>query len=247
MNACPFSHFVAESVARIDKPNVETRYLRAAARAGDDKRRAINLYARNILLSIRAHGSFPYFPIAISPRQLIYAPLSLYKSGRACTGGRARDCIATRSDQTTRSSKNAKAKYANTAEAPPFHASFPSDRTQCDGPQETPYRVATDAHPAALASHPQRKRSRSYPAGTIRTADIRRKQAQTKSGEHQIGNEDRAEAEYRCWQPAIWVPSNSRYVQPQSFTDAAVRHRATAIIGGNELLAEPLLPQSLAP
>ena len=97
----------------------------------------------NILLSIRARGSFPYFPIAISPRQLIHAPLSLYKSGRACTGGRARDCIATRSDQTTRSSKNAKAKYANTAEAPPFHASFPSDRTQCDGPQETPYWVQT--------------------------------------------------------------------------------------------------------
>lgn len=168
----------------------------------------------NILLSIRAHGSFPYFPIAISPRQLIHAPLSLYKTGRACAGRRARDCIATRSDQTTRSSKNGKAKYANTAEAPPFHASFPSDRTQCDGPQETPYWVATDAHSAALASHPQRKRSRSYPAGTIRTADIRRKQAQTKSGEHQIGNEDRAEAECRCWQPAIWVPSNSRYVQP---------------------------------
>ena len=33
----------------------------------------------------------------------------------------------------------------------------------------------------------------------------------------------------------------------QSFADAAVRHRATAIIGGNELFAEPLLPQSLAP
>ena len=33
----------------------------------------------------------------------------------------------------------------------------------------------------------------------------------------------------------------------QSFADAAVRHRTTAVIGGNELLAEPLLPQSLAP
>ena len=152
----------------------------------------------NILLSIRARGSFPYFPIAISPRQLTLAPFPLFKPGRACTGGRARDCIATRSDQTTRSSKTVKAKYANTAEAPPFHASFPSDRTRCDGPQETPYWVATDAHSAALASHPQRKRSRSNPAGTIRTADIRRKQAQTKSDEHRIKHVSRAEAECRC-------------------------------------------------
>lgn len=55
MNACPFSHFVAEPVARIDEPNVETRYLRAAARAGDDKRPAINLYARKHIVVDNGH------------------------------------------------------------------------------------------------------------------------------------------------------------------------------------------------
>lgn len=214
MNACPFSHFVAEPVARIDEPNVETRYLRAAARAGDDKRPAINLYARKHIVVDKGTRQFSVLPhrnIASPAHTRSPLAIQIRKSmhRRACAR-----LIATRSDQTTRSSKNAKAKYANTAEAPPFHASFPSDRTQCDGPQETPYWVATDAHSAALASHPQRKRSQSYPAGTIRTAVIRRKQAQTKSGEHQIGNEGRAEAECRCWQPAIWVPSNSRYAQP---------------------------------
>lgn len=39
-------HFVAEPVTCIDEPNVETRYLRAAARTGDSKRPAINFYAR---------------------------------------------------------------------------------------------------------------------------------------------------------------------------------------------------------
>ena len=62
MNACPFSHFVAESVARIDKPNVETRYLRAAARAGDDKRRAINLYARKHIVVYKGTRQFSVLP-----------------------------------------------------------------------------------------------------------------------------------------------------------------------------------------
>ena len=62
MNACPFSHFVAESVARIDKPNVETRYLRAAARAGDDKRPAINLYARKHIVVYKGTRQFSVLP-----------------------------------------------------------------------------------------------------------------------------------------------------------------------------------------
>ena len=57
----------------------------------------------NILLSIRARGSFSVLPITISPRQLTLAPFPLFKPGRACTSKCARDCIATRSDQTTRS------------------------------------------------------------------------------------------------------------------------------------------------
>lgn len=62
MNACPFSHFVAESVARIDEPNVETRYLRAAARAGDDKRPAINLYARKHIVVYKGTRQFSVLP-----------------------------------------------------------------------------------------------------------------------------------------------------------------------------------------
>ena len=62
MNACPFSHFVAESVARIDEPNVETRYLRAAARAGDDKRPEINLYARKHIVVDKGTRQFSVLP-----------------------------------------------------------------------------------------------------------------------------------------------------------------------------------------
>ncbi len=62
MNACLFSHFVAESVTRIDEPNVETRYLRAAARAGDDKRPAINLYARKHIVVYKGTRQFSVLP-----------------------------------------------------------------------------------------------------------------------------------------------------------------------------------------
>ena len=62
MNACPFSHFVAKSVARIDEPNVEARYLRAAARAGDDKRPAINLYARKHIVVYKGTRQFSVLP-----------------------------------------------------------------------------------------------------------------------------------------------------------------------------------------
>lgn len=62
MNACPFSHFVAKSVAHIDEPNVETRYLRAAARAGDDKRPAINLYARKHIVVDKSTRQFSVLP-----------------------------------------------------------------------------------------------------------------------------------------------------------------------------------------
>jgi len=62
MNACPFSHFVAESVARIDEPNVEARYLRAAARTGDDKRPAINFYARKHFVVYKGTRQFSVLP-----------------------------------------------------------------------------------------------------------------------------------------------------------------------------------------
>lgn len=62
MNACLFSHFVAESVTRIDEPNVETRYLRAAARAGNDKRPAINFYARKHFVVYKGARQFSVLP-----------------------------------------------------------------------------------------------------------------------------------------------------------------------------------------
>lgn len=62
MNACPFSHFVAKSVARIDEPNVEARYLRAAARTGDDKRPAINFYARKHFVVYKGARQFSVLP-----------------------------------------------------------------------------------------------------------------------------------------------------------------------------------------
>lgn len=62
MNARPFSHFVAKSVARIDEPNVEARYLRAAARTGDDKRPAINFYARKHFVVYKGTRQFSVLP-----------------------------------------------------------------------------------------------------------------------------------------------------------------------------------------
>lgn len=62
MNACPFSRFVAKSVARIDEPNVEARYLRAAARTGDDKRPAINFYAREQFAVYKGTWQFSVLP-----------------------------------------------------------------------------------------------------------------------------------------------------------------------------------------
>lgn len=62
MNACPFPHFVAEPVTRIDEPNVETRYLRAAARAGGNKRPAINLYARKHIVVDKGTRQFSVLP-----------------------------------------------------------------------------------------------------------------------------------------------------------------------------------------
>lgn len=62
MNACPFSPFVAKSVARIDEPNVEARYLRAAARTGDDKRPAINFYARKHFVVYKGARQFSVLP-----------------------------------------------------------------------------------------------------------------------------------------------------------------------------------------
>ena len=46
MNARAFSRIFAEPIARIDKPNVETRNLQATARAGDSKRTVINFHIR---------------------------------------------------------------------------------------------------------------------------------------------------------------------------------------------------------
>lgn len=62
MNARTFPHFVAESVARIDEPNVETRNLRAAARAGNDKRPAINFYARKHIVVDKGTRQFSVLP-----------------------------------------------------------------------------------------------------------------------------------------------------------------------------------------
>lgn len=62
MNTCPFFHFVAESVARIDEPNVETRYLRAAARTGHSKRSAINFYARKHIVVDKGTRQFSVLP-----------------------------------------------------------------------------------------------------------------------------------------------------------------------------------------
>lgn len=62
MNARTFPHFVAEPVTCIDEPNVETRYLRAAARAGDDKRPSINLYARKHIVVYKGTRQFSVLP-----------------------------------------------------------------------------------------------------------------------------------------------------------------------------------------
>ena len=62
MNARTFPHFVAEPVTCIDEPNVETRYLRAAARAGDSKRPAINLYARQHIVVDKGTRQFSVLP-----------------------------------------------------------------------------------------------------------------------------------------------------------------------------------------
>lgn len=143
MNACLFSHFVAESVTRIDEPNVETRYLRAAARAGDDKRPAINLYARKHIVVYKGTRQFSVLPHRnIASPAHTRSPLAIQNRKSMHRQACARlHRHAIRSNNTI--VKECQSQYANTAEAPPFHASFPSDRTQCDGPQETPYWVQT--------------------------------------------------------------------------------------------------------
>ena len=155
MNAHTFPHFIAEPVTCVNEPNVETRYLRAAARTGDSKRPAINFYARKHIVvdkGTRQFSVLPHHDIA-SPAHARSLPViqtrkSMHQQVREIAS--PRDPIKRHDLKRTPNSNTLIRQKPHL-----FHASFPSDRTRCDGSQETPYWVQTIRFRARTAQQTQ--------------------------------------------------------------------------------------------